>query len=60
MADAQAEAERLQREKEQEELLHQMEADQDKNQMEIDKNEQLLEQIQDRVDEITTETKSIE
>ena len=60
MADAQAEAERLQREKEQQELLHQMEADQDKNQIEIDKNEQLLEQIQDRVDEITTETKSIE
>ena len=60
LADAQAEAERVQREKEQEELLHQMEAEQDKNQMAIDKNEQLLEQIQDRVDEITTETKSIE
>lgn len=37
-----------------------MEAEQDKNQIAIDKNEQLLEQIQDRVDEITTETKSIE
>ena len=60
LADAQAEAERLEREKEQEELLHQMETEQDKNQMAIDKNEQLLEQIQDRVDEITTETKSIE
>ena len=60
LADAQAEVERLEREKEQEELLHQMEAEQDKNQMAIDKNEQLLEQIQDRVDEITTETKSIE
>ena len=60
LADAQAEVERLEREKEQEELLHQMEAEQDENQMAIDKNEQLLEQIQDRVDEITTETKSIE
>ena len=60
LADAQAEAERVQREKEQEEYLNSLEAEQDKNQLEIDKNEQLLEQIQDRVDEITTETKSIE
>ena len=60
LADAQAAVEQAIREKEQEELLHQMEAEQDKNQIAIDKNEQLLEQIQDRVDEITTETKSIE
>ena len=60
LADAQAKVEQAIREKEQEELLHQMEAEQDKNQIAIDKNEQLLEQIQDRVDEITTETKSIE
>ena len=60
LADAQAEAERVRREKEQEEYLNSLEAEQDKNQLEIDKNEQLLEQIQDRVDEITTETKSIE
>ena len=60
LADAQAAAEQAIREKEQQEYLNSLEAEQDKNQLEIDKNEQLLEQIQDRVDEITTETKSIE
>lgn len=60
LADAEAEQDRIEREKAQQEYINDLEAQKDNNQLEIDLNNQLLEKIQTQIDDIINETKSVE
>ncbi len=60
VSDAQAEKDRIEREQQQEKDIHTMEAEKDENQLKIELNEQLLEKVQQSIEDLTTETHSVE
>lgn len=59
LSDAQKEADRIKREQEQLKEINKLEQEKDNNQLKIDLNDQLLEKVQETIEELTTETKTV-